>query len=98
VRSIRKILMDVSDRFIVLREMFRNPVSKPVTILYPDKKVPVPEGFRGRVEVIDENCIGCGRCAQVCPAKAITMVESPREIEVKGKKITRKKKAAGFAV
>lgn len=56
---------------MALREMVRIVFSKPGTILYPKEKVPVPEGFRGRVELIDENCIGCGKCAQVLPANAI---------------------------
>jgi formate hydrogenlyase subunit 6/NADH:ubiquinone oxidoreductase subunit I len=43
MRSIRKIFRDASDRFFVLKEMFRNLLSKPATILYPDEKVPVPE-------------------------------------------------------
>ena len=85
-------ITDLGNRFSVLREMLRNLVSKPSTICYPFEKVPVPEGFRGRVEYIDENCIGCGRCSRVCPADAIVMVEGPREMEVKGKKLMRKKK------
>jgi NADH-quinone oxidoreductase subunit I len=83
---------DLSDRLSVLREMLGNLFRKPSTICYPFEKVPVPEGFRGRVELIDENCIGCGRCMRVCPAEAIAMVEGPREMEVKGKKLMRKKK------
>jgi formate hydrogenlyase subunit 6/NADH:ubiquinone oxidoreductase subunit I len=92
VATVQEILVDAGDRFAVLREMIRNLFSKPATICYPFEKVPVPEGFRGRVEYIDENCIGCGRCFRVCPAEAITMVEGPREMEVKGKKLMRKKK------
>ena len=85
-------ITDLGNRLSVLREMLRNLVSKPSTICYPFEKVPVPGGFRGRVEYIDENCIGCGRCSRVCPADAIVMVEGPREMEVKGKKLMRKKK------
>ncbi len=90
--TIVEILVGTGDRLSVLREMIRNLFSKPVTICYPYEKVPVPEGFRGRVELIDENCIGCGRCTRVCPAEAIVMIEGPREMEVKGKKLMRKKK------
>ena len=92
ISSIRTILGTIGKRFTVLREMFRNLVSRPVTIRYPDERYPVPEGFRGRVAITDENCIGCGKCSRVCPANAITMVEGPREIEVNGKKIMRKNK------
>ncbi|MDD1720028.1 MAG: 4Fe-4S binding protein [Methanoregulaceae archaeon] len=76
----------------VLGEMFRNLCSKPFTILYPVEKVPIPKGFRGRVAVTDERCIGCSKCSQVCPATAITMVPGEREVEFKGKMVNRKKR------
>lgn len=38
----------------------------------PTKAI-VREGFfMGRVFVNEENCIGCGKCIQVCPHNAIT--------------------------
>lgn len=76
----------------VLKEMIQNLGSKPATILYPAEKVPVPEAFRGRIAIRDEMCIGCSKCAVVCPTLCITMVASEREVEMKGKKIVRKKK------
>lgn len=76
----------------VLKEMFENLGSKPATILYPKEKVPVPEAFRGKIAILDEKCIGCSKCAVVCPTQCITMVANEREVEVKGKTIVRKKK------
>ena len=76
----------------VLSEMFRNLFSRPVTILYPKERVPVPPGFRGKVAVTDEKCIGCSKCSLVCPAGAVEMIESPRDVEFKGKILKRKKK------
>lgn len=76
----------------VLREMFENLFSSPVTILYPKEKIPIPGAFRGRVTRIDEKCIGCSKCSLVCPAQCIKMVEGPREVEFKGKNLARKKK------
>ena len=76
----------------VVQELVRNLLSKPATIRYPAEKVPVPEGFRGRIAVRDELCIGCSICAIVCPTWCITMVPSEREVETKGRTITRKKK------
>ena len=75
-----------------LKEMVENLLSKPCTILYPVEKVPIPEAFRGQVRINDEKCIGCSRCSLVCPSACITMVADAKEIEVKGKKLMRKKR------
>jgi NADH-quinone oxidoreductase subunit I len=76
----------------VLKEMFQNLLRRPITILYPAVKVPIPKAFRGRVSIIDEKCMGCSMCSLVCPSHAITMVPNQREVEFKGKKLVRKKK------
>jgi formate hydrogenlyase subunit 6/NADH:ubiquinone oxidoreductase subunit I len=76
----------------VLKEMLENLISRPCTILYPTEKIPIPEAFRGKVIIVDDKCIGCSRCAVVCPSQCITMVADQTEIEVKGKKIVRKKR------
>ena len=76
----------------VLKEMIQNLLSKPFTILYPKEKVPIPNAFRGRVAIHDEKCIGCSKCSLVCSVQCITMNDSPKEIEFKGKTLNRKKK------
>ena len=76
----------------VLVEMLQNMGTKPATILYPAEKVPVPDTFRGRIAILDDRCIGCSKCAIVCPAEAITMVADEREVDVGGRKVKRKKK------
>lgn len=56
---------------------------KPYTVKYPKEPSPPPPGFRGRPQ-FNEKCIGCGACAEVCPAKAISVVDegNVRRIEV----------------
>jgi NADH-quinone oxidoreductase subunit I len=76
----------------VLFEMLENFFRKPFTILYPNEKVPVPDTFRGRISIDDQKCIGCSKCSLVCSVQCITMADSPKEIEFKGKTLTRKKK------
>jgi len=76
----------------VLIEMLENLFARPFTILYPKEKVPIPDTFRGRVAIDDKKCIGCSKCSVTCPVQCISMVDSPAEIEFRGKTLTRKKK------
>jgi len=76
----------------VLSEMIKNLLSRPVTILYPREKVPIPVTFRGRVAITDEKCIGCSKCSLVCPAQVITMIDGPRDVVFKEKSLKRKKR------
>ena len=55
-------------------EAFLSLFKKPFTVKYPFEPSPPPEGFRGRTEFTD-NCVGCGACAAVCPASAITVTD-----------------------
>lgn len=54
-----------------LIEAIRSLLSWPYTSRFP-KIMPVPpEGFRGRPKYSKADCVGCGACAEVCPARAI---------------------------
>src|SRR4029078_112855 len=55
---------------------FKHIFRKPITVNYPDQKVPVFPKWRGKqVLMRDENglekCVACGPCAAACPAQAI---------------------------
>jgi hydrogenase-4 component H len=43
-----------------------------VTLPYPlGPAEPLPEGFRGRLDIDQTKCVGCGGCANVCPSRLI---------------------------
>ncbi len=76
----------------VLVELLGNLGRKPGTVRYPAEKLPIPEAFRGRIAIRNEACIGCSKCAIVCPTECIDMVPSAREVALKGKTFLRKRK------
>lgn len=44
-----------------------------VTIEYPAKRIPVPETGRYRLHMETDDCIGCDKCARICPVDCITI-------------------------
>lgn len=58
-----------------LREAFRALLRGPVTTGFPKKPhTPFP-GFRGKPTADENGCIACGACAQVCPSRAIEIID-----------------------
>jgi len=68
-----------------LKEAVRALFSPAYTNDYPRKPHKPFECFRGRPYFHEEDCTGCGACAQVCPAKAIEVND-----EIKGALARRK--------
>ena len=56
----------------------KNFIHKPVTIQYPEERVPQHPRFRGEEFVwYEERCTGCASCAQYCPLGIIRIVTHP---------------------
>ena len=60
-----------------LKEAVRAAFSGRFTTKYPFEPHTPPDGFRGKPEFDEDECIGCGACAEVCPALAIKVIDSP---------------------
>jgi NADH-quinone oxidoreductase subunit E len=57
---------------------FRNFFAPKVTRQYPEERPPIPDRWRGRLDLIydpfgEHKCEVCFQCAQVCPVEAIDM-------------------------
>lgn len=67
---------------ISLFTVFKHIFKKPVTLEYPEKKLPVGEYFRGK-PVVNSECIKCGTCMKVCPSNAIKIQDNRFVIDLK---------------
>ncbi len=58
-----------------LKEAITSLFSRPFTTDFPYKPASVVKRYRGKPKYNEDICVGCGGCFQVCPAKAIEMVD-----------------------
>jgi hydrogenase-4 component H len=53
-----------------------------VTLPYPPRGQPLTASFRGRPIFDGSKCVGCGGCANNCPAREILVVDVCQEIRI----------------
>ena len=66
-----------------LKEAILALIRGPYTSKFPAVMPEIPDGFRGAAEFHEADCVGCGACAEVCPARVITLTDDA------GKKVRR---------
>jgi NADH-quinone oxidoreductase subunit I len=62
---------------------WRYMLQKPITVQYPDERLPIPDRYRGIHYLEQEKCIECLACARACPIDCIEMeaVRHGKELE-----------------
>jgi hydrogenase-4 component H len=58
-----------------LKEAVTAVIKGPYTSAFPFAPAKTYEAFRGQPEFHEEDCIGCGACAEVCPARTIDVID-----------------------
>jgi hydrogenase-4 component H len=58
-----------------IREALTSFFSAPYTSKFPVKPDTESQHYRGMPRYTQEACVGCGTCVQVCPSKAIEMID-----------------------
>lgn len=58
-------------------------LQKPITVQYPDERLPIPDRYRGIHYLEQEKCINCLACARACPIDCIEMdaIRHGKELE-----------------
>ncbi len=80
---------------VLVPELLRNLLTRPVTRCYPFEPAPVPARFRGTPRFKSELCTGCRICMRDCPSDAIHVeveVIPPTEPAVEGQPAPRPKR------
>ena len=70
-------------KLAIIPKLFKNLVSKPMTVRFPHESIPIPDGYRGEHAYDMDKCISCGLCAKICPNMAIEMIKAPNEYKDK---------------
>jgi coenzyme F420-reducing hydrogenase delta subunit/formate hydrogenlyase subunit 6/NADH:ubiquinone oxidoreductase subunit I len=94
----KKVCPTVKDEMDNKRE-FLYQILRNLAVEKPEKNVPVPEGLEefGRIEFDLTKCIGCKKCEEICPEKAVesinyldlpTIMKTPTEYT--GSKVTKR--------
>ena len=84
IRDYLKNIWDtVYSTVVGMRITGRYMMQKPITVQYPDERLPIPDRYRGIHYLEQEKCINCLACARACPIDCIEMdaIRHGKELE-----------------
>jgi len=85
--TVREYVKNVWDGFyttlVGMRITGKYLLQKPITVQYPDERLPIPDRYRGIHYLEQEKCINCLACARACPIDCIEMdaIRHGKELE-----------------
>jgi NADH-quinone oxidoreductase subunit I len=80
---VKNVWDSVKTTLVGMRITWRYMLQKPITVQYPDERMPIPDRYRGIHYLEQEKCIECLACARACPIDCIEMeaVRHGKELE-----------------
>jgi NADH-quinone oxidoreductase subunit I len=80
---IHNVVHSVKSTLIGMKITGKYLLQKPITVQYPDERMPIPNRYRGIHYLEQEKCIDCLACARACPIDCIEMdaVRHGKELE-----------------
>ena len=80
---VKNVVDSVKTTLVGMRITGKYLLQKPITVQYPDERLPIPNRYRGIHYLEQEKCIDCLACARACPIDCIEMdaVRHGKELE-----------------
>ena len=82
-KYVRNIWDSVKTTLVGMKITGKYLLQKPITVQYPDERLPIPDRYRGIHYLEQEKCIECVACARACPIDCIEMeaIRHGKELE-----------------
>jgi len=80
---VKNVVDTLKTTFVGMRITGKYLLQKPITVQYPDERMPIPNRYRGIHYLEQEKCIECLACARACPIDCIEMdaIRHGKELE-----------------
>ena len=82
-KYVKNVVDSLKTTLVGMRITGKYLLQKPITVQYPDERLPIPNRYRGIHYLEQEKCIECLACARACPIDCIEMdaIRHGKELE-----------------